>query len=128
MSLTDEERKKLKDVCANGPESQKRAAKTALGSRLTGDASYRYKIREKLREGGVEAFEEDRRGRPIDVELREEVRLAIKLVQENIVRPTRSDYKTEIAARLNRPISEAALTRYLSANKVQIRPQKKAKP
>lgn len=124
MSLTDDERKRLNDVCMNGPESQKRAAKTALGSRLRGDASYRYKIREKLRDGGVEAFEEDRRGRPIDVELHGEVRLAVQEVQECKERPNRSDFKEEIELRLEKTISQSTLTRYLEKNGVQIRPRK----
>lgn len=113
MTLTDDERKRLHKVCANGTASQKRAAETLLGIRPNRNPSYRYKIFEKFREGGVEAFEKERRGRPVDDQLHGEVELAIKEVQDNVERPQRSDFKERIEWRLKKTISQSSLTRYL---------------
>lgn len=74
-------------------------------------------MQKKYRETGIVAIVGEKLGRRIDVELRAEVRLAVQLVQEGNERAERWDFKEEIESRLDKTISQATLTRYLTKSR-----------
>lgn len=103
----------------NGTAKQKRRAHAVLGggTKSDHDRAFRSKMQKKYRETGIVAIVGEKLGRRIDVELRAEVRLAVQLVQEGNERAERWDFKEEIESRLDKTISQATLTRYLTKSR-----------
>jgi hypothetical protein len=122
-----DERNSPKYWLEHGTQEQRRRAHAVLfrGTNSDHDRAFRSKVKKKYRERGIVAIVGEKLGRRPDVELRVEVKSAIRDVQENVAQPTRSDYETDIASRLGKKnIPDSTLRRYLDENDVKIAPRK----